>query len=217
MASYRAINNPLVFGAFTRPADAVVESSATTTWEAAGTGINAYGRQASFDFLSDGAAVRGLRISILRSANAAEASNGYVITVTQANARSVTVDDSAKTVAIVLTGATTLGQLKTAIDADTSLTSVYFGGGAAGNATSTQDIADSAGGIEDQWAAALIMGQSDLYIQTGTAAPTAITSAIVVRISGRHILIPPGETLYRRSRTGTARTSVEVWRGPVNG
>ena len=213
-----SINGPFVRGTFTKPPDYKRGTlSSSTTW-AAISSARAYGRQARFDILSDGETDQGLRVSLLRAAAAAEVSNGYAVTLTLGSARSVTVTNTTKTIAIVVTASTTMAQLKTAIDANSNLGSAYFGGGGGTDATDAQEVADSAGGIEDQWAFVRIRCQGDLWIAMRTAVPTNLNNASMCKAEyPNDFMLPPGDQVYLRSRTGTVLSSIELWRGPVNG
>ena len=57
--------------------------------------------------------------------------------------------------------------------------------------------------------------QSDCWINTGTAAPTATTTARFCK-PGRPLVeyLTAGQTLYIRSRTGTSAYSAELWNRP---
>ena len=205
------IASPFVIGTFSRPADLVSGGlNATTTW-ALITGSNGYGKQATVDIPGENF-VGGLRIKIGRAGLAADASNGVVATTSLHTSTSASLSVANKTITIRWSSTARLAQVKQVVDAAANLTSVYYGG-ADGTARGQVGTFTSEGGIEDQWAAARIRVQNDLWVQTGIAAPTDLAGAILLR--SQHptdLMVAPSQSVYQRSRTATVAFSIEVWR-----
>lgn len=116
---------------------------------AAQSGISAYGTQATFDLFTRGRTDRGLRVTIARSSLAGPASDGVLVQVTRVNADALSADydGSAKTFNINVQDATTMANLKTEVDAETGISSVYFGG-ETGTGLAESNIPVSAGGAD---------------------------------------------------------------------
>ena len=212
MASFDVIAHP-----YLRPADAIRQQSdlGDQAYESySGNGIQAYGRQATFDILNLSQDGRGLRVKILRSHAAAEASNGYSVSVTVGNSLAVSVTASNKAITIGLLAATTMAQLKTRVDANSNLSSVYFGGETGTGPTDAQEVADTDSGVEDQWAAVRYVVTGDVFISIGTAAPSNDNVARIMRSNTlNNFRIPPGQLAWiKRVGGADVRGSVEIWR-----
>lgn len=162
---------------------------------------------------------RGLRVTIQRGASRkGPESNGYAISVTVGNALAVTLTDTAGSegVAIVLAAATTMAQLKTAVDAVAGLNSAYFGGETGTGATDEQDVADSAGGTPDRWSIVEISPSGGGFVFIGESAPANDDSAILLwstRVD--FFAVPPGHEVWlKREGSTDRRGSIRIWRAP---
>ena len=215
-------DSPYVIGDFERPADVTYYKSdlGDAGYESyASQGIEAFGRQAGFDILADGSASAGLRVTIERGTNRrAEESNGYAVSVTEGAALSVTLTDTAgaEAVAIVLAAATTMAQLKAAVDAVAGLASEYFGGETGTGGTAAQDVDDSAGASYDRWAAVQVSTNGAYFRYLGESAPADDSGSVIARgdveAIGRFML-PPGQQVWlKRTGTGDVPGSLQIWK-----
>ena len=178
------------------------------------TGFNNYGNQATFDILSDGETDQGLRVTIARAQLSAINSNGVSISVTVGNSRSATLSAANKTVTIVLTASTTLGQIKSTIDAATGLSSVYFGGGASGNATDAQEVADTSNATADSALVVECRTDQEGLLFAGTAAPANDNGSQFFRgVYPLLTVVPAGQLPWITAVGNTARKgSVRAWK-----
>ena len=222
MAAYlETLRSPYVAGDFLRPADDGGYDNALFGDDyVSPTGANAYGRQSSFDILTDGSPSRGLRVTLTRdSGRQGDESNGYAVTIAVGSSRIANVSDSNKTVGIRLTASTTMAQIKVTIDASADLSSEYFGGEAGAGATDAQEVADTSNGVADQWSFIIASPNGGALLFIGLAAPSSDAPAKFLRADQlHHHAMPPGHSaFFKRIGTSNVRGGWQIWRGPVNG
>ena len=214
------VRSPFVAGPATRPPDAARYQSdlGDTAYESySGNGINAYGRQGTFDILTDGEDDQGLRVTIERGTNRiADETNGFVVTVTEGAALDVTMVSADGTVDIVLAAATTMAQLKAAVDAYSGLDSDYFGGETGTGATAAQDVPPVSTATRDRAAIVRVWADNDLLIFVGASAPANDNGSELLR-GGEpsYRQIPPGQLCWLKRRgNNDVPGSVAIWRAP---
>ena len=112
--------------------DAITGDPLTTSYYGGETGTSmaeaTLGDQATFDVLSPGFGDRGLRVAIDRTSLEGDGSNGVEVSIVPGTTTAVAFSATAKTVTLTVAPGTFIAALKTAVDAITGLTSVYFGG-----------------------------------------------------------------------------------------
>ena len=181
-------------------------------WETA-TGFTNLGSQATFDIFAEGSTTQGLRVTIARAALAAGASNGVVVNVIHDTPRTVTFTVADKTIDIQAGEPNTLSQVKTSVDADTNLTSAYFGS-EAGTSTFDPTSLVTSNATEDRPSLIEIRngGQIMLY-DAGTATPSNNdTASYIFPNSKFHTILAAGDAPYTRRSATDAPGTMRIWK-----
>ena len=155
---------------------------------------------------------QGLRVTLARSSLAAALSNGVSVEIEQGAASAATFSTTSRNVEIDATAAADLDDLKTLIDAETGLSSSYFGGETGTGLPFLENKATFTATRDPRGVYRIVSG-SQLYAHPGTAAPSSDSG---VRIIAPHVVqhgrLAPGERLWiKRVGTSNVRGSVELW------
>ena len=206
----------LRYAQFVAKPDVVAQGTIFGSAYAAPAGIDAFGRQATFDIRNRNDNTMGLRVTIARSlaGAAAENSNGFAIDITHANgdALDITFTPVDRTITGNVRNATALSAVKSLIDAETGLSSEYYGGETGtGRPAATHVL--SAGGQYDRPFLLEIRANGNGYVYIGSAAPTVDTASEFVRNScPLNRVVPPGERPYLKRMGGTnVAASASLW------
>ena len=194
----------------------------TNTWQAY-RGMDGLG-DASFDIPATGASTSGGLRVFFEGALAGAAGAGYTASVVSGGTTGVAVDEDAKTVVVTIAANATLGDVKTAVDADARLTSIYFDDGAAGNDADTVAEHTVRDGHAPRRALVRVRKDNDALAYVGTEAPdsdislttdTGIDGVVWLKSgdTSEWFTLPPGERLFvRRQGSSDISGCLELWK-----
>ena len=192
---------------FPQPAT-VIRTQATTAAYALMTDINAYGRQATFNVLADGQTDQGLRVTIGRgTGRTGDQSNDFAVAVERGSSSAVSVGVPNKVVEIDVAAGALLSALKVVIDAETELSSTYFGGETGTNEVQLRESLSYGGDDDAPRKARFKISEGSGYVFFGDAAATDnLASVLLIGRAGAWTgHIPSGAKVYIRHDGGTAR------------
>ena len=164
---------------------------------------------------------QGLEITIARAGLAADASNGVEATVEHGSASAVTFDAAGKDMEVDVLAGALLSAIKTLVDAETHLSSEYFGG-ETGTSEPGLGVFTSARGVEDQWMAVRIYAarastNPGLHVFVGASAPANDNGSVYWTDEAGPFMamVPPSQRIwFKRIGSSNVRGSIELWRGP---
>ena len=188
-----------------------------SAWEAK-SGIVARGVQATFDIPVEGETANGLRITLARSL--LEGDRGNVVTVVSlvdSTLSAATAVYVAATMTLTIThssGNQAFTAVKTAVDANTGISSSYYGN-AAGADIASEASGLFSGGIPDRPAYVRVTVGADMLIKFATSVPANTadsTSRIAMSNKVYEAIIPAGERFYSKRRVATdVIGGIEMW------
>ena len=201
---------------YPQPATVIRTQATTTSYVVMSGGVNAYGRQATFDIFTRDQTDRGLRVTIERGTgrNGADA-NGYAVTLIDGSNTSAVLNDTARTVALTVTGLTTgFNTLKAQIDGVSGLSSVYFGGAVASERPELGSTVSANGEDGSPRKARFRVNDGAVFLFFGSAAPAndAGSALVVGRAPPWQGYLPADAQVYIKHIGSTARSlSAEVF------
>ena len=178
---------------------------------------------AYFDIPATGGSTSGGLRVFLQGTLAGAAGDRYVASVVRDTTTAVAIDTAAKTIVVDAAASATLSALKTAIDAEATLTSRYYDDGAAGNTAALVAERRVEAGHAPEDVVARVVATGTVLVYVGPEAPDSDidvgsdTGIEGVRIQGASqetlYVVPAGSRIWlRRAGSSDLGGSLEIWR-----